>query len=133
MMTPREPYMATPSLEAIRNATPAILPSLLRCDFGDLKSEVARLAEAGTEILHLDVMDGHFVPNLTYGMPIVALTLNLGWELVFAWVIPPYGTADSLLIAHVFDVHWKRLLRRGRGVHRIAGGSGSSKRLGALD
>lgn len=63
--------MATPSLEAIRNATPAILPSLLLCDFGDLKTEVARLAEAGTEILHLDVMDGHFVPNLTYGMPIV--------------------------------------------------------------
>ncbi len=51
--------------------TPAILPSLLLCDFGDMKSEVARLAEAGTEVLHLDVMDGHFVPNLTYGMPIV--------------------------------------------------------------
>jgi ribulose-phosphate 3-epimerase len=48
-----------------------ILPSLLLCDFGDLKGEIARLEEAGVQALHLDVMDGHFVPNLTYGMPIV--------------------------------------------------------------
>lgn len=63
--------MANPQLEVIRNAKPAILPSLLLCDFGDLKTEVSRLAEAGIEALHLDVMDGHFVPNLTYGMPII--------------------------------------------------------------
>lgn len=36
----------------------------------------------------------------TYGMPIIALTLNLSWEIVFAFVIPPYGSADSLLIPH---------------------------------
>lgn len=59
-------------LDSIRSATPAILPSLLQCDFGNLQSEVERLAEAGTSVLHLDVMDGHFVPNLTYGMPVVA-------------------------------------------------------------
>lgn len=59
-------------LDSIRSARPAILPSLLQCDFGNLQSEVERLSEAGTSVLHLDVMDGHFVPNLTYGMPIVA-------------------------------------------------------------
>lgn len=42
------------------------------CDFGDLRGEVEKLAQAGARVLHLDVMDGHFVPNLTYGMPIVA-------------------------------------------------------------
>ncbi|MEM6690976.1 MAG: ribulose-phosphate 3-epimerase [Planctomycetota bacterium] len=64
--------MTRDSLKAIREAAPAILPSLLICDFGDLKGEIERLDEAGTRVLHLDVMDGHFVPNLTYGMPIVA-------------------------------------------------------------
>ena len=42
------------------------------CDFGDLRTELSRLTAAGSRIMHLDVMDGHFVPNLTYGMPIVA-------------------------------------------------------------
>ncbi len=63
--------MSQDKLQTIRDAAPAVLPSLLMCDFGDLKTEVQRLDDAGTGVLHLDVMDGHFVPNLTYGMPIV--------------------------------------------------------------
>lgn len=63
--------MSRAKLDSIRNAVPGILPSLLQCDFGNLQREVERLVDAGTEVLHLDVMDGHFVPNLTYGMPIV--------------------------------------------------------------
>ena len=58
-------------LVQLREAAPVILPSLLLCDFGNLEREVARLREAGIRALHLDVMDGHFVPNLTYGLPIV--------------------------------------------------------------
>ncbi len=63
--------MSRTKLDEIRDAAPAVLPSLLLCDFGDLKTEIARLDQAGTKVLHLDVMDGNFVPNLTYGMPIV--------------------------------------------------------------
>src|SRR5688500_6218300 len=59
------------SLAKLRQAAPVILPSLLLCDFGNLEREVSKLSDACVQALHLDVMDGQFVPNLTYGMPIV--------------------------------------------------------------
>lgn len=58
-------------LTRLRQSAPAILPSLLLCDFGNLEREVQALEAASVPGLHLDVMDGQFVPNFTYGMPIV--------------------------------------------------------------
>ena len=66
-------YMsARTDLDSLPATTPVVLPSLLLCDFANLEREVRTLEESGVQALHLDVMDGSFVPNLTYGMPIVA-------------------------------------------------------------
>jgi ribulose-phosphate 3-epimerase len=50
---------------------PEIVPSLLSADFAHLGEEIARMERGGATMLHVDVMDGHFVPNLTVGPPVL--------------------------------------------------------------
>ncbi len=66
MMRSREQLLAH-----LRSVSPVIAPSMLKCDFGNLHREFERLGAAGTEVVHLDVMDGHFVPNLSYGPMVI--------------------------------------------------------------
>ncbi len=69
-------------LERLRNHAPLIAPSMLKCDFGNLNREVALLEAAGAAVLHWDVMDGHFVPNLSYGSMVIK-RLRDSTDLVF--------------------------------------------------
>lgn len=60
--------MPTRTLDVTR---PVMAPSMLKCDFANLMAEVRALEEAQSQMLHWDVMDGHFVPNLSYGAMVI--------------------------------------------------------------
>lgn len=69
-------------LSRLRAQRPAIAPSMLKCDFGNLHRELELLTAAEAPLLHLDVMDGNFVPNLSYG-PMVIERMRTRTELPF--------------------------------------------------
>ena len=55
----------------LRTTAPVIAPSLLASNFARLEQEVRSLEDAEAQVLHLDIMDGHFVPNISFGFPVI--------------------------------------------------------------
>jgi ribulose-phosphate 3-epimerase len=98
-----------------------IVPSILSADFAHLGDEIARVEKGGVRMLHLDVMDGHFVPNLTIGPPVVksirkATSLTLDVHLMIEQpdrLIPEFvaAGADQVSVHQETCPHLERTLR----------------------
>lgn len=118
-------------LVSLRATSPLVLPSLLSCDFGNLEQEVRRLEDAEVSCLHLDVMDGHFVPNLSIGLPIVEAvrrTTNLPLDVHLMIANPDsylqqfYDAGADIITIHAEAMDDPRpLLRK---IHALGAGAG---------
>lgn len=109
-----------------------VAPSLLSADFADLRRECAAAAATGVQVLHLDVMDGHFVPNITFGPPLVK-SLRAATELVLDThlmiseperYLEPFAQAGSDLLTFHYEARpetARDLLRRIRALGKQAG------------
>ena len=100
-----------------------LAPSILAADLADLKSAVELCERGGADLVHFDVMDGRFVPNLTFGAPVAkALAGHTDLPLdVHLMVVEPDRLLDDFLAAGAkwISIHWEAAAHLDRSLHRI--------------
>ena len=99
-----------------------ISPSLLAADFSKLREEIAEVEKFGAEYLHLDVMDGNFVPNISYGAPVIS-SLRKHSNLVFDVHLmvnePDYLIKDFAQFSDIITVHAEAVKHLNRTIQLI--------------
>lgn len=100
-----------------------IAPSLLSADFADIREQIKIVERAGVDYLHLDIMDGRFVPNITWGPKIVHDLRPLSpltFDAHLMIVEPERYVADFVKAgANIVTVHWEATVHANRLVHQI--------------
>ncbi|MCE5284950.1 MAG: ribulose-phosphate 3-epimerase [Pelosinus sp.] len=102
-----------------------IAPSILSADFSNLAEEIHKVEAAGADLLHIDIMDGHFVPNITFGPPVIAAlrkTTKLPFD-VHLMITNPQDFIDAFVKAgaDIITVHVETAPHLHRVIQTIKG------------
>ena len=102
---------------------PIIAPSLLSSDFVNLEKEIKMLNKSQADWIHLDIMDGHFVPNITFGMPVIRAIKRVAQKPLDVHLMiekPERYIADFKNAgADCLSVHWETCPHLHRTIHQI--------------
>ena len=101
----------------------SIAPSLLAADFGKLNEEIAEINKSSASLLHLDVMDGQFVPNISFGLPVIEAVAKVSTKPldIHLMIVDPdrYLSTYAAFKPEYLTIHLEASTHLHRSIHRI--------------